>query len=70
MVLASIVSWGWVWGIPGALLGVPITIAGTVGYLLAGLPHQALLPPLSIGDELLTEACDVLDEVLASTGAS
>lgn len=30
-------------------LGVPITIAGTIGYLLAGLHHQALLPPLSIG---------------------
>lgn len=30
-------------------IGVPITIAGTVGYCLAGLPHQALLPPLSIG---------------------
>ncbi len=30
-------------------LGVPIAIAGTVGYLIAGLPHQALLPPLSIG---------------------
>ena len=29
-------------------LGVPITIAGTVGYVLAGLPHLALLPPLSI----------------------
>jgi uncharacterized membrane protein YfcA len=28
---------------------VPITIAGTLGYMLAGLPHQALLPPLSIG---------------------
>jgi uncharacterized membrane protein YfcA len=28
---------------------VPITIAGTIGYALAGLPHQALLPPLSIG---------------------
>jgi uncharacterized protein len=28
---------------------VPITIAGTFGYALAGLPHQALLPPLSIG---------------------
>jgi uncharacterized membrane protein YfcA len=28
---------------------VPITIAGTIGYVLAGLPHQALLPPLSIG---------------------
>jgi len=30
-------------------IGVPITIAGTLGYALAGLPHQALLPPLSIG---------------------
>jgi uncharacterized protein len=30
-------------------LGVPITIVGTVGYMLAGLPHQAELPPLSLG---------------------
>jgi uncharacterized protein len=30
-------------------IGVPITIAGTIGYVLAGLPHQALTPPLSIG---------------------
>jgi uncharacterized protein len=30
-------------------LGVPITIFGTIGYILAGLPHQALLPPLSLG---------------------
>jgi uncharacterized membrane protein YfcA len=30
-------------------VGVPITIVGTAGYMLAGLPHQALLPPLSIG---------------------
>jgi uncharacterized membrane protein YfcA len=30
-------------------LGVPITIAGTLGYMVAGLPHQAALPPLSIG---------------------
>jgi len=28
---------------------VPITIAGTLGYIIAGLPHQAQLPPLSIG---------------------
>jgi uncharacterized protein len=28
---------------------VPITLAGTVGYIVAGLPHQGLLPPLSIG---------------------
>ena len=30
-------------------LGVPITIAGTLGYVLAGLPQQALMPPLSLG---------------------
>jgi uncharacterized protein len=30
-------------------VGVPITIAGAIGFVLAGLPHQALLPPLSLG---------------------
>jgi uncharacterized membrane protein YfcA len=30
-------------------IGVPITIAGTIGYVLAGLPRQGLLPPLSLG---------------------
>lgn len=30
-------------------LGVPITIAGALGYFIAGLPHQSLLPPLSLG---------------------
>ena len=30
-------------------LGVPISIAGTIGYILAGLPQHALLPPFSIG---------------------
>jgi uncharacterized membrane protein YfcA len=30
-------------------LGVPITIVGTVGYILAGLPHHAELPPFSLG---------------------
>ena len=29
-------------------IGVPITIAGTVGYELAGLPPQTALPPLSL----------------------
>ena len=32
-----------------AALGVPLSIAGTLGYILAGLPHWSLLPPLSIG---------------------
>ncbi len=30
-------------------VGVPITIAGTIGYILAGLRHMPELPPLSIG---------------------
>lgn len=30
-------------------LGVPITVAGTIGYILAGLPQQSLLPPFSLG---------------------
>ena len=30
-------------------LGVPITVAGTIGYILAGLPQQALMPPFSLG---------------------
>ena len=30
-------------------IGVPITIAGTLGYALAGLPHTGSLPPFSIG---------------------
>lgn len=30
-------------------VGVPITIAGTMGYMLAGWRHMSELPPLSIG---------------------
>jgi uncharacterized membrane protein YfcA len=30
-------------------LGIPITIAGAVGFMLAGLPYQAQMPPLSVG---------------------
>src|SRR5262245_33061041 len=32
-----------------AAVGVPITIAAALGYMLAGWPQQALMPPLSIG---------------------
>jgi uncharacterized membrane protein YfcA len=32
-----------------AALGVPIAVAGSLGYVLAGLRHTALLPPLSLG---------------------
>jgi uncharacterized membrane protein YfcA len=32
-----------------AAIGVPITIAGVIGYALAGLPQQAAMPPFSIG---------------------
>jgi uncharacterized membrane protein YfcA len=30
-------------------VGVPITIAGTIGYMIAGWPYMAQMPPLSIG---------------------
>jgi len=30
-------------------LGVPITIVGTIGYMLAGLHDRALVPPFSLG---------------------
>jgi uncharacterized membrane protein YfcA len=30
-------------------IGVPISIAGALGYVMAGLPREALLPPLSVG---------------------
>jgi uncharacterized membrane protein YfcA len=30
-------------------IGVPITIVGTAGYVIAGWPHIAELPPLSLG---------------------
>jgi len=30
-------------------LGVPITVVGTIGYILAGLHDRTLLPPLSLG---------------------
>ena len=30
-------------------IGVPITSPAPIGFMLAGLPHQALLPPLSLG---------------------
>ena len=32
-----------------AAIVVPIAIVGTLGYIVAGLPHQAQLPTLSIG---------------------
>ena len=30
-------------------LGIPITVAGAIGFMLAGLPYQAQMLPLSIG---------------------
>lgn len=30
-------------------IGVIISVVGTIGFIIAGLPHQALMPPLSLG---------------------
>ena len=56
-------------------VGVPITIAGTIGYMLAGWPHMAQLPPLSIGfvspDWLCPDGTGIklYDELRGATGA-
>src|SRR5262249_22596033 len=34
-------------GATSAGVGVPVTVAGTIGDILSGLPQQSLLPPLS-----------------------
>jgi uncharacterized membrane protein YfcA len=49
------VVWQWTPGVihqavaTSAGIVVPIALAGTLGYIAAGLPHQVQLPPLSIG---------------------
>ena len=44
-------------------IGVPITVAGTIGYMLAGWPHMAQLPPLvdrlRLGDRLCADGAGV-----------
>jgi uncharacterized membrane protein YfcA len=30
-------------------VGMIISVVGTIGFIIAGLPHQALMPPLSLG---------------------
>jgi uncharacterized membrane protein YfcA len=30
-------------------IGVIISVVGTIGYIIAGWPHQALMPPFSLG---------------------
>jgi AI-2 transport protein TqsA len=27
MVLFSVALWGWIWGVPGAFIGIPITLS-------------------------------------------
>ena len=44
-------------------LGVPIAVAGTIGFMLAGLPHQAEMPPFShrlrVGARLRRDGADL-----------
>jgi len=43
LVLISIIFWGWVWGIPGALIGVPLTVA-----LMIVCAHFEVLLPVAL----------------------
>jgi hypothetical protein len=51
-------------------VGVPITLAGTLGYVLAGLPHQSVLPTLSIGFVSVIEVLRDLDQRRLTTAAA
>ena len=50
--LLSVVFWGWVWGVPGAFLGVPITTAIT---LLTGEFHLTEPIAIMLGDSEIRE---------------
>ena len=43
VVLVAILVWGWIWGVAGALLAVPVTIA-----LLVGFAHVPALRPVAL----------------------
>ncbi|GGK42995.1 AI-2E family transporter [Salinarimonas ramus] len=44
VVLFSVLAWGWIWGIPGALLAVPLTVLITVVFAhVSGLRRIALV---------------------------
>jgi len=52
VLLLSILFWGWVWGIPGAVLGVPMTVTlVVVGSHIPALRPMALLFSRTPGEE-------------------
>lgn len=52
-VICAAVFWGWVWGIPGVILGVPLTI--TLATLGKSIPQLQFLPVL-VGEEVQGDA--------------
>ena len=51
MVLLSVLFWGWIWGVPGALIAVPLTVT-----LILVCANTDALRPLAV---LLSEEPDV-----------
>ena len=59
VVLLSVILWGWIWGIPGALIAVPLTV--TVVVVCANV---AMLRPIAVllsGGENIHEADELRD---------
>jgi AI-2 transport protein TqsA len=54
IVLLSVILWGWIWGVPGALIAVPLTVT-----IILVCAKFAMLRPIAVllsGDEHLSEA--------------
>lgn len=57
VVLAAVVFWGWVWGVPGALLAVPMTAT-----LVVAFAHAAPLHPVALLLSRSTDGQDLHDQ--------
>jgi AI-2 transport protein TqsA len=59
VVLLSVILWGWIWGVPGALIAVPLTVT-----MILICAKFAMLRPIAVllsGDEHLNEADQLRD---------
>jgi AI-2 transport protein TqsA len=59
VVLLSVILWGWIWGVPGALIAVPLTVT-----IILVCAKVAMLRPIAVllsGGEDIREADQLRD---------
>jgi AI-2 transport protein TqsA len=59
VVLLSVILWGWIWGVPGALIAVPLTV--TIILVCAKVPMLRPIAVLLSGGENIREADHLRD---------